>query len=90
MGSRFLVIVPGLRLLEHQVPGLHAQIPDGPVAEVTHNPSDPSVLGLTNLSHSSWEVTTVNNTHREIQPGQTIKLAPGTKIDFGATDGEVQ
>ncbi len=90
VGSRFLVIVPGLRLLEHQVPGLRAQTANGPVAEVTHNPNDPSVLGLTNLSYSVWQVTTANNTLREIQPGQTIKLAPGTRINFGATDGEVQ
>ena len=41
VGAKFLVIVPGLRLLEHQVPGLMAQSPGGPVAEVTRNPSDP-------------------------------------------------
>ncbi len=89
VGSKFLVIVPGLRLLEHQVPGLLAQSSGGPVAEVTRNPADPSVLGLTNLSSSAWEVVSGNGTRRQIAPGQTIKLAPGTKIDFGSTDGEV-
>jgi RsiW-degrading membrane proteinase PrsW (M82 family) len=89
VGAKYLVIVPGLRLLEHQVPGLMAQSPGGPVAEVTHNPSDPSVLGLTNLSSSAWDVVSGNGTRRQIAPGQTIKLAPATKIDFGSTDGEV-
>jgi RsiW-degrading membrane proteinase PrsW (M82 family) len=88
VGAKFLVIVPGLRLLEHQVPGLLAQSPGGAVAEVTRNPNDPSVLGLTNLSSSAWEVVS-NGTRRQIGPGQTIKLAPGAKIDFGSTDGEV-
>jgi RsiW-degrading membrane proteinase PrsW (M82 family) len=88
VGAKFLVIVPGLRLLEHQVPGLMAQSPGGPVAEVTRNPSDPTVLGLTNLSNSSWEAVS-NGSRRQIAPGQTIKLAPGAKIDFGSTDGEV-
>jgi RsiW-degrading membrane proteinase PrsW (M82 family) len=88
VGAKFLVIVPGLRLLEHQVPGLLAQSPGGAVAEVTRNPNDPSVLGLTNLSSSAWEVVS-NGTRRQIEPGQTIKLAPGAKIDFGSTDGEV-
>jgi RsiW-degrading membrane proteinase PrsW (M82 family) len=89
VGAKFLVIVPGLRLLEHQVPGLMAQSPGGPVAEVTHNPSDPSVLGLTNLSSSAWQVVSGNGTQRQVGPGQTIKLSPATKIDFGSTDGEV-
>jgi hypothetical protein len=88
VGAKFLVIVPGLRLLEHQVPGLLAQSPGGPVAEVTRNPNDPSVLGLTNLSSSAWEAVS-NGTRRQIGPGQTVKLAPGSKIDFGSTDGEV-
>jgi RsiW-degrading membrane proteinase PrsW (M82 family) len=88
VGAKFLVIVPGLRLLEHQVPGLLAQSPGGAVAEVTRNPNDPSVLGLTNLSSSAWEVVS-NGTRRQIGPGQTVKLAPGAKIDFGSTDGEV-
>lgn len=89
LGTRFLVIAAGLRLLEHQVPGLIAQSRGGPVAEVTRNPANPSVLGLTNLSTTSWETMTGSGTRREIAPGQTIKLAPGTRIDFGSTDGEV-
>jgi RsiW-degrading membrane proteinase PrsW (M82 family) len=88
VGTKFLIIVPGLRLLEHQVPGLLAQSPGGAVAEVTRNPNDPSVLGLTNLSSSAWEAVS-NGSRRQIAPGQTIKLAPGAKIDFGSTDGEV-
>jgi RsiW-degrading membrane proteinase PrsW (M82 family) len=89
VGSRFLVIVAGLRLLEHQVPGLAAQTRGGAVAEVTRNPNDPAVLGLTNLSTSVWETVTGSGARRQIVTGQTIKLAPGTRIDFGSTDGEV-
>lgn len=89
VGTRSLIIVPGLRLLEHQVPGLNAQATGGPVAEVTRNPNDPNVLGLTNLSTSMWETVTSSGIRRQIGTGQTIKLALGTRIDFGSTDGEV-
>jgi hypothetical protein len=89
IGSRYLVIAAGLRLMEHQVPGLIAQTRGGPVAEVTRNPNDPSVLGLTNLSTTAWETVTASGTRRQIASGQTIKLALGTKIDFGSADGEV-
>ena len=78
VGAKFLVIVPGLRLLEHQVPGLMAQSPGGPVAEVTRNPNDPSVLGLTNLSSSAWEAVS-NGARRQIEPGQTSNWLPGPK-----------
>lgn len=89
VGSKYLVIVPGLRLLEHQIPGLKAQQPGGLVAEVTRNPGDPDVLGLTNLSASTWEVVSGSGARRQITSGQTIRLSPGTRIDFGSVDGEV-
>ncbi len=89
VGARTLVIVPGLRLLEHQAPGLAANAPGGAVAEVTRNPQDPSVLGLTNLSSAVWEAVSGSGVRRQIAPGQTVKLGPGLKIDFGAIDGEV-
>ncbi|HVZ83281.1 MAG TPA: PrsW family intramembrane metalloprotease [Terracidiphilus sp.] len=89
VGTRSLVIVAGLRLLEHQVPGLNASAPGGPVAEVTRNPNDPNILGLTNLSTGVWETVTASGIRRQIATGQTIKLALGTRIDFGSTDGEV-
>lgn len=88
VGARSLVIVAGLRLLDHQVPGLAAQS-GNVVAEVTRHPGDPNLLGLTNLSTGPWEAVTSSGLRREIGPGQTIKLAPGTRIDFGSTDGEV-
>lgn len=89
IGIKTMVIVPGLKLLEHQVPGLRAQSPGGPVAEVTRNPQDQTILGLTNLSTSVWQVINDQGRIRQIQAGQTFKLSPGTKIDFGSVDGEV-
>jgi hypothetical protein len=69
---------------------LQSQSNEGLVAEVTRNPNDPEILGLTNLSTTAWEVVTSSNTRREIQPGHTVRLTPGTMIDFGSTDGEVR
>jgi RsiW-degrading membrane proteinase PrsW (M82 family) len=90
IGPKYLIVVPGLRILDHQAPGLLASNPGGPVAEVTRNPHDPNILGLTNLSQSPWDVVSPNGTRRSILTGQTIKLAQGTHIDFGPIDGEVR
>jgi RsiW-degrading membrane proteinase PrsW (M82 family) len=90
IGMRQLVVVAGLRLLPHQVAGLKPQsIEAEAVAEVTRNPQDPNTLGLRNLSSSTWEVVNAQGNRREIQPGQAVRLAAGTKIDFGKVDGEV-
>lgn len=93
LGLRQLIIIPGLRLLAHQVTGLQPQQPqttgEDVVAEVTRNPQDPSVLGLKNMSTTSWETVTDQGNRRTIQPGQTVRLSHGTKIDFGSTDGGV-
>src|SRR5262249_38601696 len=69
IGARYLVIVVGLRILEHQAQGLHPASPGGPVAEVTRNPRDPNVLGLTNMSTSTWEVVSPNGSRRQIPTG---------------------
>jgi PrsW family intramembrane metalloprotease len=89
VGTKFLAIVSGLRLLEHQVPGLSSTAPGGPVAEITPNPSDPQILGLKNTSSSAWEVVSGSGSRRPIGTGQTLRLSPGTKINFGTTEGEV-
>jgi len=88
-GSRRVVIVPGLKLLSHQIPGLRPQTEGGPVAEITKNPHDPTVLGLRNLSASTWQVLTTNGVRKELLPGQAVRLSSGTRISFGAVDGEV-
>ena len=90
IGARYLVVVVGLRILEHQAQGLRPASPGGPVAEVTRNPRDPNILGLTNMSTSTWEVVSPNGSRRQIPTGQTIKLSAGTRIDFGEIDGEVR
>jgi RsiW-degrading membrane proteinase PrsW (M82 family) len=89
VGTKFLAIVSGLRLLEHQVPGLSSSAPGGAVAEITPNPNDPQVLGLKNTSSSAWEVISGSGSRRPITTGQTLRLSPGTKINFGITEGEV-
>ena len=90
IGTRHFTVHAGLRITEDQAPGLHAQAPGGLVAEVVPNPSDLSILGLNNVSRSSWEVVSANGNRYTIQPYQTVRLNAGTRINFGAVDGEIR
>jgi RsiW-degrading membrane proteinase PrsW (M82 family) len=89
IGFRQMTLVGGTRITEEQAPGLQPQTPGGPVAQVVQNPNDPSVLGLNNLSRSAWEAVSPSGNRHTIQPFQTMRLSPGTRIDFGTVDGEV-
>lgn len=86
--TRFPATV-GLQLEVHQIPGLAGRDGGPVVASIEANPRDPAQIGLLNLSTSTWRVTTTKGDVREIAPGLAIRLASGTRIDFGTATAEV-
>jgi len=84
-----LLLTPGRRLAESEMPGLQASAGNGVVAEVTRHPTDPNLLGLKNLSTASWMASTSAGETREIPSGKTIRLTPGTSVQFASLRGEV-
>jgi RsiW-degrading membrane proteinase PrsW (M82 family) len=83
IGSARIPAAVGARLWERQAPGASASRGDGVVGEVNANPSDPSVLGLKNLSQQPWEVTLPDGTRRELAPGRSIRIEVGMKLKIG-------
>ena len=61
-----------------------------PVAEVATHPSRPGVWGLKNLSASKWVITTADGAVRDVEPGRSVSLAVGTRIQFGRSEGEIK
>ncbi|MCI8857598.1 MAG: serine/threonine protein kinase [Clostridiaceae bacterium] len=51
--------------------------------EVVTSRSDPSLIGLKNLSGTAWEAILPNGNSRTYEDGQVIKLGRGLKINFG-------
>lgn len=60
-----------------------------PAATVTRHPTNPSIWGLKNLSNEKWSLTTEQGTINDIEPGRSLTLAKGTKVNFGRTGGEI-
>lgn len=62
-----------------------------PVAIVNRHPQHPNISGLKNLSDHKWQVI-IPQSHvlRNVEPGQSVKLALGTKINFGKIKGIVE
>lgn len=63
--------------------------PDTVVARVNPNPQDGEVLGLQNVSNRPWSATTPDGQQRTIDPQKTVRLADGTRIDFGGGTGQI-
>jgi len=90
MGTRSVPLRPGTSLRQQEMPGLRSVAADALVAEVRAISGDYSVLGLKNLSTTSWRADTPDGQRRELSPGRTLRIARGLRIDFGSVRGQIQ
>lgn len=61
-----------------------------PAGEMTRHPQNPNHWGIKNLSSEKWVITTPDGQIKDVQPGQSVPIAVGTKINFGKTEGEIR
>lgn len=54
------------------------------MGEVITSRSDPSVIGIRNLSSSSWNVVLPNGMQKIYEKDSVVKIMKGLKIDFGS------
>jgi RsiW-degrading membrane proteinase PrsW (M82 family) len=90
VGPLRIQLTPGAKIRETEIPGLIARAQDGIVAEINRNPNEPSMLGLMNLSVNPWFVKDPRRGVLKLEPGRSVRLAAGTRINFGSIFGEVQ
>lgn len=60
------------------------------IAEIARHPADPNVWGLKNCTAGKWSVTMPDGTLRDVEPGKSVRLAAGIKINFGTSSGEIR
>jgi DNA-binding helix-hairpin-helix protein with protein kinase domain len=60
-----------------------------PIAEVTRHPKDPNLWGLKNRGREKWVVTVADGSFKDVEPGRSVALARGTRINFGKVEGEI-
>ena len=56
---------------------------------VRPHPTNVNILGLCNLTQTSWSANLPNGNTRSVEPGKTVRITPGLSIDFGARRGTV-
>jgi DNA-binding helix-hairpin-helix protein with protein kinase domain len=61
-----------------------------PIADVTQHPNDPSKWGIRNLSGVRWVATPASGAMIDVDPGRSLQIAVGTKVNFGASEGWIR
>jgi DNA-binding helix-hairpin-helix protein with protein kinase domain len=90
VGKLVVMLNHDTRLYPHHLDEQRRYDFTSPVAEVTRHPAKPDVWGLKNLSVSKWVSTNAASQANAVAPGQTVAIAPGTRISFGKVEGEVR
>jgi eukaryotic-like serine/threonine-protein kinase len=63
---------------------------EAPLAALARHPSDPNRWGLKNLGQSHWVVTAMDGRLLDIEPGRSVGLDTGMRIDFGRVSGVLE
>lgn len=89
VNTQQLPLSNGRQFSEAELPGLAPANAGGPVAVVSANPNNQSVLGLKNLSTTSWQAVLPSGSVKQIDPDRTVKLEARTKVILGSYAAEV-
>ena len=90
IGRTIIMLTPEAKLFGYHLNETGAQDAARPVAEVSRHPSDPSRIGLKNLTAKSWTATLRDGAVRVVDPGRSLTLTPDTHIQFGRAEGQIR
>ncbi len=89
IGGRLVMLNRDSQLYPHHIePGRQYDFSE-PQATMVENPNRPGQWGLKNLSKRSWCIAAPESTSRTVDPGRSVALTPGVRIDFGTANAEI-
>jgi serine/threonine protein kinase len=89
IGTSVVMLNHDTKLFPHHIDDGRLYDFSAPVAAVATHPTNPSIWGLKNLSQDKWFITSAENV-KDVEPGRSVTLAVGTKIQFGQIEGEIR
>lgn len=85
-----VVLTAGVEVFPHHLDPDRRFDFSAPCGKVVPNPNNPQILGLQNLTDTTWTCHfAADGSHAEVPPGRSVKVGPGTTIDFGTAQGEI-
>ncbi len=90
-GAGALVVVShGASIFPHHTDSARLYDFSEHTGEVVRHPDHPSMLGLRNCSTRTWQVKGPGGRVQEVRPTQSVRLAPGSIINFNPGTAEVR
>lgn len=90
IGKQLIMLNHDTRLYPHHVDDTRLYDFGTPIAEIVQNPKDPRIWGLKNLSTEKWVITRPDASTQDVEPGRSVTLQGGIRINFGAKEGEIR
>jgi hypothetical protein len=90
IGHNVVMLNHDTTLFPHHIDAQRAYDFSMPVAAMTRHPSNPTIWGLKNLSTERWVATMPDGASREVEPGRTVTISAGARVNFGASEGEIR
>jgi hypothetical protein len=91
VGRAVVVLNHDTQLFPHHLDEQRLYDFSSPMAAISLHPSEPGLWGLKNLSAAAWSFqTAAQPAPAEVPPGRTVRLAAGTRINFGNCEGEIR
>ncbi len=89
IGRYTVVLSADSQIYPHHVDSTAMYAFTQPIAQVVPHPTDAQRLGLENRGTEKWTITPTNGSLQEVPPGKRVAIVAGTKIHFGAVEGEI-
>ena len=89
VGGMAMLLNTDTRIYPHHIDPDRAYDFSAPLATMTENPNRRGQWGLQNLSPRSWRITTPHGPDRIVEPGRSLALVAGMRLEFGVVVGEV-
>jgi hypothetical protein len=83
-------LTDGATLSTADLLGLSGTTSDGAFGEVTRHPTQPGLLGLTNLTAQPWSATMSDGSTHQIDSGRNIAIKAGARVNFGHVAGFIR
>jgi hypothetical protein len=90
VGTGLVMLSHNTKLAAYRIGLDNSYEPSKIVGEVVQNPANPNQWGLKNLTPDRWVATLADGSLRDVEPGRSVPLVNGVKVNFGSAHGEVQ
>ena len=90
IGNSIVMLNHDVQIFPHHIDDSRLYDFSKQIAAMVQHPKNPNIWGIKNLSADKWVVTTAEGVVNDVEPGRSVSLAVGTRINFGKVEGEIR